>query len=135
MTAGLSVDLELIDGLVEARMRVHVRAEPHPERLDERDDVLPGKMRGSVEAHVFNEMRQPPLIVVLEHRAGVDDEPEFGAALRLRVRPDEVLHAVGKPAGADLRIDRDDLGQRVLRRPAGWRWRLGPRDARRPPER
>ena len=42
-----------------------------------------------------------------------------------RVRPHEVLQAVGKPAVADLRIDGDDLGQRVLRRRAGCRRRLG----------
>ena len=76
-----------------------------PERLDERDHVLPGKVLGAVERHVLDEMRQPALVVVLEHRAGVDDEPQLGAASRLPVRPHEVLQAVREPAFADLRID------------------------------
>ena len=78
--------------------------------------------------HVFDEMRQPALVVVLEHRAGVDHQPQLGAASRLPVRPHEVLQAVRQPADADLRIDRDDLGQRSQRsrrRPAGRRGCLG----------
>ena len=109
-------NLQLVHRLVEARVCVHVRAEPHAERLDERDHVLAGKMLGAVEGHVLDEMRQPPLIVVLEHRPGVDDQPQLGAPARLPVRPHEILQPVGEPAFADLRIDRDDLGQRVGRR-------------------
>jgi hypothetical protein len=98
-------------------MRIHVRAEPHPERLDERGDVLPGKMLGTVEAHMFDEMRQPPLVIVFEHRAGVDHKAQFGATSRLRVRTNEVLQAVRKPADPDLRIDGDNLCEWSLRRP------------------
>ena len=57
-------------------------------------DVLLREVQRAVEAHVLDEMRQPALVVVFEHRAGVDDEPQFGAALRLRVRADVVAQAV-----------------------------------------
>ena len=123
--AAVGRDLQLIDRLVEARMGIHVRAESHPERLDERRDVLPGKMPGTIEAHMFDEMRQPPLVIVLEHRAGVDHESQLGATSRLHVRTNEVLQAVGKPAGPDLRIDGDNLGEWSLRRAAGCRRGLG----------
>src|SRR5712691_1180753 len=123
--AAVGRDLELIDRLVEARTGIHMRAEPHPERLDERGDVLPGKMPRTIEAHMLDEMRQAPLVIVLEHRAGVDHESQFGATTGLRVRPNEVLQAVGKPADPDLRVDGDDLGEWSLRRPAGRRRGLG----------
>ena len=112
-------NLQLVHRLVEARVRVHVRAEPHAERLDERDHVLPGKVLRAVEGHVLDEMRQAPLVVVLEHRPGVDDQSQLGAPARLPVRPHEILQPVGEPAFADLRIDRDDLGERVGRRRGG----------------
>ena len=105
-------------------MGVHVCAEPHPERLDERGNVLTGKMPGAIEAHVLDEMGQPTLVVVFEHGAGVHHEPQFGATSGLRVRPDEVLQTVGQPADADLWVDGDNLGERGLLRLAGRRPRL-----------
>ena len=63
-------------------------------------DVLPREVQRAVERHVLDEMRQPALVIVLEHRAGVDDESKLGAAARLSVRPDEVLQPVRQPADA-----------------------------------
>ena len=81
MTAGLLVgNLQLVDGLVEARVRVHVRAEPHAERLHEVGDVLLREVPGAVEGHVLDEVGEPALVVVFEDRARLDDEPKFGAA-------------------------------------------------------
>ena len=45
-----------------------------------------GKVLGAVERHVLDEVRQPALVVVFENRAGVDDQPQLGALLRLLVR-------------------------------------------------
>jgi hypothetical protein len=44
---------------------------------------------------VFDEMRQPPLVVVFERRTGVHDQPEFRAAAGLVIGFHEVLEAVG----------------------------------------
>ena len=106
-------------------MRVHVRAEPHAERLHERGDVLPGEVPGAVEAHVLDEVRQTPLVVVFEHRAGLDHEPQFGATPRLPVRTHVVAQTVRQPADPDLRVDINDLGERVPQRAAGRGRRLG----------
>jgi len=61
-------------------VRVHVRPKAHAERLHEAGDRLLREVERAVEAHMLDEVRQPALIVVFEHGAGVDDEPELGAA-------------------------------------------------------
>ena len=93
-------------------MRVDVRAEPHAERLHERDDVLLGEVQRAVEGHVLDEVREAALVVVFEHRAGVDHEPQLGARLRLPVRADVVAQTVRQRADRDQRIDRDGLIER-----------------------
>ena len=69
-------------------MGVHVGAESHPEALHERGDVLLRKIARAIEGHVFDEVRQSALVVVLEHRPGLDGEPKFGAAGGLPVHAD-----------------------------------------------
>ena len=74
-------DLQFVDGFIEARVGIHVRAEPHAERLHEAGDVLLGEVQRAVEAHMLDEVREPALIFVFEHGARVDDEPKLGAGL------------------------------------------------------
>ena len=62
-------------------MCANVRAETHAERLHEASEVLPGKVQRAVEAHVLDEVREPALVVILKHGAGIDDEPKLGTAL------------------------------------------------------
>ena len=64
-------NLQHVHGLVEARVGVEVRAEAHPERLDERDDGLLREVLRAVERHVLDEVREPLLVVVLEDRSGL----------------------------------------------------------------
>ncbi len=89
-----------------------MRAEAHAGRLQEGDDVLLREVARAVEAHVLDEVRQPPLIVVFENRSRVDDEPELGAALRLLILADVVAQAVGERADGDPRVDGNGRGQR-----------------------
>ncbi len=105
-------NLQLVDRLVEAGVGVDVGAEAHARRLQERDHVLLGKVTRAVEGHVLDEVRQPALVVVFEHRPGVDDEPELGTILRLLVDADVVAHAVGQRADRDPRIDGNGRRQR-----------------------
>ncbi len=104
--------LQHVDRLVEARVRVDVRAEPHADRLHEVDDVLLREVLRAVERHVLDEVREPALVVVLEHRAGVDDEPQLRALLGPFVRADVVAQAVRELARRDLRIDGNLLSER-----------------------
>ena len=76
-------DRQDVDGLVEARVGVEVRAEPHADRLQVLDEIVLGEVRRAVERHVLDEVREPELVVGLEHRAGVHDEPQLGALLGL----------------------------------------------------
>jgi hypothetical protein len=114
-------DLQLIDGLIEARIGVDVRAEPHAGRLQKRDHILLREVTRAVEAHVLDEVCEPALVVVLENRAGIDDEAELGASLRLLILAEVVAKTVRQRADGDPRIDRDFCRQRhVLRaRPNG----------------
>ena len=105
----LSRDLQLVDRLVEARVRVDVRAEAHAERLHEVDDVEPREVERAVERHVLDEVRETALVLFLEHRARVDDQPQLRARLRDLVGADVVAQAVRQPADRDLRIDGDDV--------------------------
>ena len=94
MTARSSVGtVQLVDGLVERRVRVDVGAELHADLLDVVDDVLLREPLRAVERHVLDEVREPALVVVLEHRAGVDREPQRRALLGLVV----LHHVVGEP--------------------------------------
>ncbi len=109
-------DLQLEDGLVEAGVGVDVRAEAHPGRLQERDDVLLGEVLRPVERHVLDDVGQATLIGVLEHRARVDDEPQLGASLRLGVAADVVAHPVRQRADRDPRVDGNGIGERRVGR-------------------
>ena len=109
-------DLELVDGLVERRARVEMRPEAHPQALDEIDQRLLREALRSVERHVLDEMRQAALVIVLEHRAGIDHEPELGAMLGIPIGAHVPGEAVVEPALAHRGIERNS--RRVLRRTA-----------------
>ena len=74
-----------------------------------------GKWQRAVEGHVLDEMRQPPLVFVFEHRACLHHEPKLGARLRQPVLADVIAQAVRQRADRDQRIDRNDqVERRVL---------------------
>jgi hypothetical protein len=83
----------------------------HPGRLEKRDDFLLREVGRAVEAHVLHEVREPALIVILENRSCVDDEPELGPGLRILVGTHVVPHAVGERADRDPRIDGNRLSE------------------------
>ncbi len=127
--------LQLVHRFVVAGVRVHVRAEAHADRLQERHDALARKVRGAVERHVLDEVRQPALVVVFEDRTRVDDEPELRPISRLRVDANVVTQSVGQRPHGDAGIDRDLRGE-VDRAGGRGRARLaGRQSARRGPQR
>ena len=67
---------------------------------------------------MLDEVRRPELVVVLENRPGVDDQPQLGAALRTCVPPDEVRQPVREPPFADL-VRQGNRGGRVRLRGRG----------------
>ncbi len=85
---------EHVDGFIERRVRVQVRAESHAHALEVVHDVLLGEPFRAVEHHVLDEMREPPLGVVLENRARVHHQPQLRAFLGLQVAADDVVKAV-----------------------------------------
>ena len=95
-------NLELVHGLVERRVRVEIGSEPHADALQVVHEVVLREPLGAIERHVLVEVREPALVVILEHRAGVDGEPQERAVLRLVMRQDEVGQPVGELAGLDV---------------------------------
>jgi hypothetical protein len=81
----------------------------------------------AVEGHVLDDVGETTLVVVLEHRAGVDGEAQLGAPLWLGVVPDVIAEPVRQRADGDPRIDRHrrrqrrGLGRRRHRRQRGLR--------------
>ena len=73
----------------------------------------PGKVPRAFELHVLDEVRQPLLVVVFQHRAGLDDQPQLGPPGRLRVGAHVVAQPVRQRAGRDLRVDRHQLRQLI----------------------
>jgi hypothetical protein len=114
-------NLQRVDRLVVRRAGVHARTEPHAERLQEVADLLLGKVPCPVERHVLDEVRHAALIVGLEDRAGVDDQPKLGSADRLLVGANVVAQPVLEAADSHGRI----RGQRRCE------WRCGGRRRRR----
>jgi hypothetical protein len=98
--------------VVEARLRVDVRTELHADRLQEGDDGHLRIVRRAVEGHVLDEVREPALVLVFEHRSGGDDEPQLRALLGFRVGADVIPQPVGERRPDDRGIDGYRLAQR-----------------------
>ena len=109
---GVGRDLKLVDRLVEARRGVDVGPEAHADGLEVAHELVLREARRAVERHVLEEVREPALVVVLEDRTGVHDEPELGALLGLGVPADVVAEPVRQRADDDVRIARKRRGAR-----------------------
>ena len=83
-------DRELVDGLVVAREGVDVGAELGAEPAQHVDQLVLGELLGAVEEHVLDEVGDARLVGLLVRRAGVDRQPQLGAAAGALVVPDVV---------------------------------------------
>ncbi len=108
-------DAERVLRVVVTGLRVGVRAETHAERRQKREDALLWKMLGSLEFHVLVEVRDPLLVVVFQHGAGLDDEAQLGAMLGPLVRAHVVAQTVRQRADDHFRVDGHLLRERVRR--------------------
>ena len=115
-----SRDLQLVDGFVEARRGVDVGPEAHADGLEVADELVFREARGPVERHVLEEVGEPALVVILEDRARVHDEPELGALLGLGVLADVVAKAVRQRPNNDARIARQGRRARGVDRRCRW---------------
>ena len=112
-TGNVGRDAKRVLRLVVTRGGVGVSADAQPERRQESGELLLREVLGALELHVLDEMRQTQLVVVFEHRAGLDDQSKLSAPRRLGVRPDVVAQPVRQRANGDLRVDRHQLRQRI----------------------
>ena len=121
VTALVGGDRQDVDGFVEAGVGVQVGAPLDPDRLQVRHQFVFLEVGRAIEGHMLDEVGQPLLVVVFEHRAGLDHQAQFELLFRLAVLLDVVGQAVGQFAHFDLRADRDRVGQPDL----GQRGRCG----------
>ncbi len=121
---GVCGDGQYVHRLVEARVRVQIRSEPHTDRLEILDQVILREMSGAVERGVLDDMGVPELVVGLEYGAGIDDEAKLGPLLGLEVLAYVVAQAVRKRADLHVRVGRQHSGQRRRRLWAGSRGAL-----------
>ena len=118
-TGPVGRDPQCVLRIVVAGLRVRIRTDAETERRQEIDEPLLRKMPGTLELHVFDEVRQPLLIVVFENRTGLDNEPQLSAVRRLGVRADVIAEAVGQPPNEHVGINRHRLRERIPRNRGG----------------
>ena len=92
-------------GIRRERCRVVVEPAAKVDHLNRNPKVdrQVGKVQRAVEAHVLDEVREPTLIVILEHGARVDDESKLSTGLWLSVDADVVAQAIRERADGDER--------------------------------
>jgi hypothetical protein len=105
--------VDLVDGLAQARERVRVGSERHAVPLEPLDQARPAEALRPVEGHVLEEVRHPALRLLLGEAADVDVESQAAALLGLGVLDPCVPHAVREAPESDAGIDRD-VGPLVL---------------------
>jgi len=103
-------NLQHVHGLVEARVGVDARAGAHPDRFHELDHRRSREVRGAVECHVLDEVREPELVLVLEHGPRVHRQAQLGPFRGQLVGADVVAETVREPADGDERVHRDRVG-------------------------
>ncbi len=108
--------VEQVYGLVEAGVRVHVRAKSRTDRLEIGDELTWLEVGAAVEGHVLEHVREPTLVVILVHRSSLDGQTQHRALLRPPVLTNEIPETVGKRAGLHGGVERQQR-RRILRRP------------------
>jgi hypothetical protein len=99
--------------VVVARRGIGVGTDAQAERRQKIDEALLRKVLRAFELHVLDKMRQPLLVVVLEHRPGPDHQPQLGTAGGLAVRADVIAEAVRQRADRHLGIHRHQPRQGI----------------------
>ncbi len=124
--------IELIHRAFECRGGIGIRAKRQACALQHLDHVAIGQVRATLERHVFDKMRQAPLIIALVQRSGIDHQPHHRGARRRAVRSHDRAHAIAQLAETEPGIGCDIA---MRHRPVGlWRPchqpRVGGRTAR-----
>ncbi len=109
---------QLVDGLVIARVGVHVGTEVHAEVAQRRHQLVAGKLFGAVEQHVFQEVGHTVLVRCLVHRPGIDHQAHLGVAPWGLVLAHVDAQPVGERFDVDGLVDREPP-RAVRRRGAG----------------
>ena len=101
--------LHVVARVIPARAGIEVGAEFHAHGLQILRELFAREVLGSVEGHVFQEVGEALLRIVLLDGSHIVEDVEISLAFRLFVVADVVGHSVFQFPGADLRIGRDRL--------------------------
>jgi hypothetical protein len=86
--------LELVDRLLEAGVRIRVRPEAHAKALEIFHHLASSEVLGAIERHVLQEVRHALLVVGLHHRTHIDVKPHTRPPRRLGIRQNHVAQAI-----------------------------------------
>ena len=96
----------IVDRAVARGVGIDVVSEAHSIGRKVVENALSGKVLRSVEGHVFEEMGQAVLVVLLLQGAYVVGDEEIRPLPGIVVMPDVVGHPVVEPADPDLAVER-----------------------------
>ncbi len=85
---------QAVNGFVQRGVGVDVAAEVHTDGLEILDDALAGEVLRAVESHVFKEMRQTVLVILLQHGSDRLRNVELAALFGVLVVADVVGQSV-----------------------------------------
>ncbi len=97
---------DVVNGFIERGVGVDVGSELDAVVLQIVEHGLAGVVLGAVEGHMFQEVRQACLVVLLLHGADFLSDVEIGSVFRLPVMPDVIGQAILQLSCSHLRIHR-----------------------------
>ncbi|MBA7662306.1 hypothetical protein ES703_70334 [subsurface metagenome] len=77
--------LEQVNGLIESRIGIEFRAVPHADGLQVINNLLFFKILSAVKGHVLHEMGQSLLVIILQHRSGINHQSQLSPVFRLKI--------------------------------------------------
>ena len=103
--------VEHVNGVFEAGLRIHMRAEPGADRLEIGHQFTRLEVLAAVECHVLEHVRQPLLVIRFVERAGLHRQPQDDPVRRPGVPADVIGQPVRQRAALDRRVERQHLLQ------------------------
>ena len=97
-------NLEHINRFIKAGICIYLRTEFHPNGFQIINKLMFGKMLGSIECHMFGEMRQSLLIRIFQNRTGINHQPKLCPVFRFFVDFNVIPQTITEFAHCHFRI-------------------------------
>ncbi len=98
--------LQLINGFVEAGIRVDIGTKADPIFLQVVNQAVVGIVRRAIEGHMLQKMRQPTLLFVLQDRSHLVDQIHINTFLGFGILADIIGESIGQFTITDAFVKR-----------------------------